>query len=205
MDFEARRKGIVERKIYASDGEIHLVRLEEEDKEMYMALKRSVSSVKHWYDDPELRKMLWESAIDGEDLDYSIYNGLDEYCGNVVLQNPSGATPELGVDLVEEKRNQGLAERAIKLLAKQVYEECPVDYFVLRVSSENPHSRHMIEKMGAVLEEEEESRWQRLKHVLGLIAEGDEFEDLTTKFADYMSEDEVVYRYRLLPEMILEK
>ena len=74
--------------------------------------------------------------------------------------------------MLESQRNKGIAGRAIQLLAKEYYQESQgIEYFVLRVSSDNSHSRHMIEKLGAEFVCEEETLVQRtirlLKEELG--------------------------------------
>lgn len=38
-------------------------------------------------------------------------------------------TPEIGIDLMEDKRNKGIATKTIKLVAKRAYEDKKVNIF----------------------------------------------------------------------------
>ena len=55
-----------------------------------------------------------------------------DYCGSLELQNPDSDTPEIGIDLFENKRNKGIAPKVVKLLAKRCYKDRKVDYFLIR-------------------------------------------------------------------------
>jgi RimJ/RimL family protein N-acetyltransferase len=85
-------------------------------------------------------------------------------------------TPEIGIDLLESMRNKGIATKVVPMFARKTYEIKPAAYFLIRISSENPHSKHVFEKMGATLIGEEE------KHI---------------------SINEVVYQYKLVPELFM--
>lgn len=56
-----------------------------------------------------------------------------------------------------DKRNQGIASKAVRLFARRVYEKRKVDYFLIRISSNNQNSKCVFEKMGAVKIGEEET------------------------------------------------
>ena len=67
-----------------------------------------------------------------------------------IRDRPNSNTPEIGIDLLEAKRNQGIAPKAVRLFARRVYETKKVDYFLIRISSNNQHRKYVFEKMGAV-------------------------------------------------------
>lgn len=69
-----------------------------------------------------------------------------------------------------------------------------VDYFLIRISSNNLHSKYVFEKMGAVKIGEEETAYSRFVEKFGEIAEK-EGQDLE-RFRDLFGEstDEVVYQ-----------
>ena len=46
------------------------------------------------------------------------YNG--DYCGNMELQYPDSKTPEIGIDLMEDKRNKGIAPKIVRLFVRKV-------------------------------------------------------------------------------------
>ncbi|MCM1158441.1 MAG: GNAT family N-acetyltransferase, partial [Bacteroidales bacterium] len=105
----------------------------------------------------------------------------------------------IGIDLVENKRNRGIAPRAIRLFAKKVCEEKQVEYFLIRISSNNLHSQHIFEKLGAVKIGEEESAFSKFVERFGEIAGKSEQDLEGYKYLFGEDGDEVVYRYRLNP------
>lgn len=196
----------MKREIYATDGQYYLRPLAAEDKEDYMSLRQQITEMSFLYSTPELLEFMWSASTELGDINYSIFDSNHEYCGNVILQNPKADIPEIGVDLIEAKRNQGIAARAIKMLARQVYEELEVDYFLLRVSSRNSHSRHMIEKLGAVLIGEEEGEFKRMIRTMREVLDEDSFAKMVERIPSLLDKnidekEEVVYRYQLTPNM----
>ncbi len=67
-------------------------------------------------------------AADGEFTIYAIAN--EDRSDYVELQLPNSNKPEIGIDLLESKRNQGIAPKAVRLFAKKVCEIRMVDYFL---------------------------------------------------------------------------
>ncbi len=138
------------REIYVTDGEYIIYSIAEEDREYYVELHKQLNGESTLFLDPVCKDMMWEQVLSGKDKVFSIYNKSGEYCGSVELQHPDSNTPELGIDLMESKRNKGIATRAIKLVARRAYEDKRVEYFLIRISSRNPHSKHVFEKMGVI-------------------------------------------------------
>lgn len=131
------------------------------------------------------------------DSEFSLFTANGDYCGSIELQQSDSNTPEIGIDLLESKRNQGIALKAVRLFAKKVCGIRMVDYFLIRISSNNLHSQHVFEKMGAVKIGEEETDFSRFIERFGEIAgkEGQDLEKYRYLFEE--SDDEVVYCYRL--------
>ncbi len=86
-------------------------------------------------------------ATDGEFTICAIAN--EDRSDYVELQHSDSNTPEIGIDLLESKRNKGIAPKAVRLFAKKVCEIRMVDYFLIRISSNNLHSQHIFEKNGS--------------------------------------------------------
>lgn len=51
---------------------------------------------------------------------FSIFNHDGEYCGSIEIQHPEADTPEIGIDLLENKRNKGIAPKVVVMLAKEL-------------------------------------------------------------------------------------
>lgn len=60
---------------------------------------------------------------------------------------------------MEEYHRQGIANEIIPLFAKRVQELMPVDYFVVKIYSENEPSKKLFEKLGAELMGKEPSEF----------------------------------------------
>jgi len=140
----------MEREIYATDGVITLCRVVAEDKENYLKLRDQVCELSR-----ELRasdETAWLVVYKYTKGNYSVLDNNGEYCGNACFHNPDAETPEIGIELLEDKRNIGIGPRSVKLLAQTYYADKPVEHFVLRVRRKNTHSRHMMEKLGCIYE-----------------------------------------------------
>lgn len=107
------------------------------------------------YLNPISKDMMWEQILNNAGSVFSLFTRKRDYCGSIELQQPNSKTPEIGIDLLESKRNQGIAPKAVRLFARRVYEIRKVEYFFIRISSNNQHSKHVFEKMGSVKLEKE--------------------------------------------------
>lgn len=79
-----------------------------------------------------------------------------------------------------------------------------VDYFLIRVSSNNAHSKHVVEKMGAVRIGEEETDFSRFVQRFGNKAKEKRFNLEEYRYLFEENDDEVLYRYRLNPNIFYE-
>ena len=92
------------------------------------------------------------------------------------------------------------------MLAKQAYQELNAECFLLRVSSRNKHSLHIVKKLGAILIGEEENEYGRIIEAMQKNLEAYFFEKILEEFPDFQiksdeEEDEIIYRYQLTPNM----
>lgn len=140
--------------------------LTEADKENYLKLYRensivaSASSKMSDVDYDEFAEFVWEKIPEEDSLYVSVFLKADyTYVGNIVMQHMSLPTPEIGIDVLEEHHRQGIAYETISLFAKRVQELMPVDYFVVRIYSDNEPSKKLFEKLGAELVGKEPSEF----------------------------------------------
>ncbi|MCI6008988.1 MAG: GNAT family N-acetyltransferase [Anaerostipes hadrus] len=140
--------------------------LNEEDKENYLKLYRensivtSASSKMSDVDYDEFAEFVWEKIPEEDSLYVSVFLKADyTYLGNIFMQHMSLTTPEIGIDVLEEYHRQDIAYETIPLFAKRVQELMPVDYFVVRIYSDNEPSKKLFEKLGAELMGKEPSEF----------------------------------------------
>lgn len=197
------------RAIYATDGEFTLYPIAVEDRENYVELHRQLNGEDTLFLNPYCKDMMWEQVLSGKDKVYSVFDNNGEYCGSMELQRPESAVPEIGIDLVESKRNKGIAKKVVKLLAKTAYQEKPVEYYLIRISSRNPHSKHVFEKMGVIPIGIAESAFKTFMNsfesTMGDVDIcGEQQDKLRKYFGESVDwEEEIVYEYKLVPEIFL--
>lgn len=185
------------RDIFATDDEFIICNISNADRSDYVELHRQLNGEASLYLNPVSKDMMWEQILNHADSVFSLFTIKEEYCGSIELQQPDSNTPEIGIDLLVNKRNQGIAPKAVRLFAKRVCEIRKVDYFLIRISSNNLHSKYVFEKMGAVKIGEEESEFSRFVEEFRETAEnaGQDLEEFRYLFGE--SADEKVYCYRL--------
>lgn len=194
---------MMERRIFTSDEDFIICNISHGDRSDYVELHRQLNGETSLYLNPISKDMMWEQLLDNADNVFSLFTVKGEYCGSIELQQPDGTTPEIGIDLLENKRNQGIAPKAVRLFARRVYETRKVDYFLIRISSNNAHSKYVFEKMGAVKIREEETYFSRFVECFRKTAEemGQNLEKFRYLFGE--SDDEAVYCYSLNPNTFL--
>lgn len=188
---------MTKREIFAADSEFIICTISDEDRNDYVELHRQLNGETSLYLRPISKDMMWEQILNNADNVFSLFTANGDYCGSIELQSSDSHTPEIGIDLVEDKRSKGIAPKAVRLFARRVYERRKVDYFLIRISSNNLHSQHVFEKMGAIRIGEDKSAFSKFIESFKETVEIEERE--LEKFRDLFEEsnNEVVYCYRL--------
>ncbi|MCM1235980.1 MAG: GNAT family N-acetyltransferase [Ruminococcus flavefaciens] len=153
---------MAKREIFASDGEFVICMISDEDRKDYVELHRQLNGETSLYLNSLSKDLMWEQTLNHVESIFSLFTADGEYCGSIELQYPDSDTPEIGIDLLENKRNRGIASKAVRLFAKRVCEEKEVNYFLIRISSANLHSQHVFEKMGLLKSEKRKVLFQNL-------------------------------------------
>lgn len=194
------------RKIYETDGEYYICPITEQDRIDYVELHRQINGEGTLFLNPVCKDMMWENVLQGKDRVFSIFDKNAQYCGSIELQNPLSETPEIGIDLLENMRNKGIAPRVIRMFAKKTYEMQSVEYFIIRISSRNLHSKHVFEKMGVILICEEESLFTAFMKNFKEVVEEQDMSSIHDRLKVCSgeienTEEEVVYRYKFTLDM----
>lgn len=194
------------REVYASGDGYILYPLADVDRENYIELQLRLNGDDATFLATGINNTIWEETVNDENSRYfSIYEENGEYCGCIELQNYQSNTPEIGISLIESKRNQGIAAKVVKLLVQKVCQECNIDYFLLKIMSDNSHSKHVFEKMGAVPIGEVIPSMLLLNKLKETLSE-DEFNlmnDIVESQTEDVFEKELIYEYKLPPETFL--
>ncbi|MCM1025932.1 MAG: GNAT family N-acetyltransferase [Roseburia sp.] len=193
---------MTKREIFATDDELIICTLSDEDRKDYVELHRQLNGETTLYLNPRSKDMMWEQTLNHSEGMFSVFIKKGDYCGSIELQDSDSNTPEIGIDLVENKRNRGIAPRAVRLIAKKVCEEKQIEYFLIRISSANLHSQHVFENLGAVKIGEEESSFSKFVKSFGEIAGKSEQDLASYKYLFGEDSDEIVYQYKLNPNLL---
>lgn len=195
------------REPYTSGEGCVLYPLADVDRDNYVELHRQINGESSLFLMPRIKDLMWNTTLSIEtDKLYSIYEDGGEYCGYIELQNYKSDTPEIGLNLVESKRNQGIATKVVKLLVQKVCLERNIDYFLIRIMSNNPHSKQVFEKMGAVLIGEEDRPFVVFMDELKKTMSEDSIRQIYDTVKARMDDDdenEFICRYKLSPEAFL--
>ena len=204
------KKDKMNREIYATNGEYTLLPISDEDHDNYIELQRQLNGEQTLFLNSYCKDVMWKQVVEGKDKVFSIFNRNGEYCGSAEIQRPEADIPEIGIDLLEDKRNKGIAPKIVVMLAKRTYQDKPVEYYLIRISSRNSHSKHVFEKLGAIPIGTTESTFNTIiksfKNIMGDTDAGDEVQDRLKKYFDESEdsvEEEIVYEYKLIPKIFL--
>lgn len=136
----------------------------------------------------------WENRRREDSLYVSIFGVQDfVYLGNIVIRNWGTVTPELGIDIVKKHQRKGVAYDTIRMLMKWASEAYnDIEYFWVRIYSDNSASLNLFKKLGAIRIGEELGEYQiflnKFKECLGK----EEYEKIMRKNPDM---EEVEERY----------
>lgn len=193
------------REPYAVGNGYILYPLADVDRDNYVEMQRQINGEKTLYLNPKIKDMMWDTLLKDDSTKlYCVYENNGDFCGCVEMQKYRTDTPEIGINLVETKRNQGIAAKAVKLLVQTVCNEQYIEYFLIKIMSNNSHSRYVFEKMGAVRIGEEEHPYVALMNRLKTTLKQDTIDKIQGTVKEYMvdnDEEEFVYRYKLLPKV----
>lgn len=187
------------RDFFAKDDSICLYRVSDEDKENYTKLiEQGIESTME-YKISKMTDVFWDLIVHGNDDVFVIFNAEGVFCGKVVLYNPQSEHPEIGVGLLKDHRNKGIAKRVIRILMCETRKQ----YYIVKIAADNMHSQHVFEKMGAIRDEREESSDSESVEELKELLEDTDDEGMKMYLIKLIHEHEKrnnkVYRYRLYP------
>lgn len=182
--------------------------LTEVDKENYLKLHREnsivakASSKMSNVDYDEFAEFVWKKLSEEDSLYVSVFLKADyTYVGNIVMQHVSLTTPEIGIDVLEEYHRQGIAYETIPLFAKKVQELMFVDYFVVRIYSDNEPSKKLFEKLGAELMGKEPSEFaEALFQLKEKFKEEYEGFIIRNPDAEKIADERCILQFKYLPD-----
>ena len=139
-------------KIFAEDEKYALSRYKATEQDLYLKAWKETFENSPVLKDERFKKKAWENVLsDTTKLQLKIIDKLfQEYVGEVILMHLDTKTPELGIQLLRKYQGQGIGTRVMKLFVDKLKTVLQIEYFSLRICSDNYISQRMAEKLGAV-------------------------------------------------------
>lgn len=106
----------------------------------------------------------WEDALsDTNKLQLKVVDKCTKkYVGEVALMKLDSGMPELGIQLLRKYQGQGIGTRVMRLFVNQLKSIMEVEFFLVRIRSDNHVSQRMFEKMGVIKIGEEGKEYAEL-------------------------------------------
>lgn len=147
--------------ICVEDKKYLLKRLTEEDKEYYFDLYAENSIIKDIKDFRSFMEWNWNINREDDSIYVSVFSKNPyKYVGNIVLRNLESKTPEIGIDICQKYKRQGIASYVLPMFINKVSEIQEIEYFLVRIYSDNISSISFFTQMGAVEFESEPSEYR---------------------------------------------
>lgn len=133
--------------------------------------------------DEQFKKKSWEDMLsDTSKLQLKIIDKLtQEYVGEVVLMKVDAEMPEIGIQLLKKYHGQGIGTRVVNLFVNRLKSIMKVEFFTVRIRSDNYVSQRMFEKMGAIKVGEEGKEYADLMYELMQSTGKEKFEKAIQK------------------------
>lgn len=128
-----------------------LTRYQNLDKELYMKAWNETFENSALLMDENLKEKSWKDVLDSKNrLQLKIIDkATQNYVGEIMLMELDSETPEIGIQLLKKYQGHGIGTHVVRLFIDRVKLITDVDYFLVRISSDNYISQKLFEKIGA--------------------------------------------------------
>lgn len=126
-----------------------------EDKESFMPLFLEANGLEGvGQKDPDFKDDLWKWILRGvPELHMMVLDSDNNHLANCSLQSLDSTVVKIGLDVMKERRNQGLGRQILVELNRVAHQLLPDKEIVAEVRKENLASLHAIEAAGGVFVE----------------------------------------------------
>lgn len=138
--------------VFAEDEKYVLSRYEVAEQDLYLMAWNEIFENTPVSHDENFKQKSWDDVLsDTTKLQLKIIDKLtQEYVGEVTLMKLNTEAPELGIQLLRKYQSQGSGTRVMNLFVDKLKSVLRVEFFSVRIFSDNHVSQKMFEKMGAV-------------------------------------------------------
>lgn len=170
-------------KVFVEDERYVLSRYEVAEQDLYLMVWNETFESTPMFQNEKFKQKAWDDVLlDTTKLQLKIIDKLEqEYVGEVTLMKIDTETPELGIQLLRKYQEQGIGTRVMNLFIDKLKSVLQIEFFVIRIISDNYVSQKMFEKMGAIKIGEEGKEYAEMMRKI--------MQDFGDKFEEVMKED----------------
>ncbi len=131
------------------DMDIELRKIQDSDKETYIKLAKEIWVNKKALQNEEHNDGFWKNMFSDKEVHYAILRG-DQICGFASVMKLDKEVQELGVELFEEFRHQGIGYKAVVRLLEICKDKYHMQKIQSKVYADNYPSILLMRKLGGV-------------------------------------------------------
>lgn len=138
--------------MFVEDEKYTLSRYDVAEQELFFKAWNETFDNSPLINDEQFKKKSWEDTLsDTSKLQLKIIDkSIQEYVGEVVLMKLDAEMPEIGIQLLKKYHSQGIGTRVVNLFVNRLKSIMQVEFFTVRIRSDNYISQRMFETMGAI-------------------------------------------------------
>lgn len=182
---------------FVEDEKYILSRYDTTDKDLFFKAWNETFENSPLINAEQFKEKSWEDVLsDTNKLQLKIIDKLtQEYVGEVILMKLDTEMPEVGIQLLQKYQSQGIGTQVMNLFVNQLKFIMQVEFFTIRIRSDNYISQRLFSKMGAVKIGEEGNEYAMLMKKRMMNMGREKFEEIIEE--DFENTQRYTICYRL--------
>ena len=152
-----------------AENENYIIRnLTDNDRQEYIHILKSVSSIPQIYETDGFEDITWKEATASVSaLTLVVLRKTDNsIIGDCMIKFQDTETIEIGLDISKVYQNQGIGTEVLRLFIAEIRKRLPEKKIVVRIYSDNVKSQHIIKTLGAIKISEEPSEYDAAMSIM---------------------------------------
>ena len=147
--------------IFAENEDYIIRNLTDNDRNDYIRVLKSVSSIPKIFETDGFEDITWDEAINSNSfISFALVRKLDyRMVGDCMIKHSDTNIIEVGLDIGKVYQNQGIGTAVLRLFTAEIRRRYPEKKIVVRIYSDNDASQHIIKSLDVVKIGEEPSEY----------------------------------------------
>lgn len=157
-----------EKSIFAENGNYIIRNLTDNDRQDYIHILKSVSTIPQIYETDGFEDITWKEATSSiSSLTLVVLRKTDHrIIGDCMIKLQDTEAIEIGLDISKEYHNQGMGTEVLRLFVTEIRKRFPEKKIIVRIYSDNVKSQHIIKSLGAMKISEEPSEYDAAMSIM---------------------------------------